>query len=402
MNELSVTLVVFSLVLVFIYKVKDYLVNLYLLSFFSYYYIGWHFAWDISLSQLAFYNLTTFMFILGSCYFYFYKSFNVGNNNAILYTIPESGLKFNSLVIFSLLSLFLIAVGSYLFLVLSSGIPILNINERKEVSGFYTYLIGLFWVVYPFFYVGVNKKFIVPLTILIVLLLLTMGYRTPLVIVLFIFIILNFKYKRVYINRWAKLFFIVAFLFIVTIYPLVRFQDDPEAVIKLLKNLDLSEDFFFLAPMILVFAEGAAVIKGLFMISPDIGFQYGSFTLAGFSTILPGEQMHSRTLLSYWLGRTNWQESTTTSSLLGQFYIEFGKTGAVFLCFLLGLLLTRGCYYFNRSRSIFYEVFFLIKYIFLLISIHTGFLDPIVLYVLTVYFIIYIMHKIGEICFPKK
>ena len=190
-------------------------------------------------------------------------------------------------------------------------------------------------------------------------------------------------------------------LSVLTLYPLLRFQDDPEAVVRLLANLDMPEELFIFAPFILVFAEGASVVKGIGMIIPDVGLQYGQFTLAGFSTVLPGEQTHSRTLLSYWLGRTNWQESTTTSSILGQFYLEVGQYGTYFLCFFLGLFINLGSNQFLTKNDPIKGAPFLLVFILLTISIHTGMLDPLVLYVLFIYVILIIVNKLGGVIFKK-
>jgi hypothetical protein len=230
---------------------------------------------------------------------------------------------------------------------------------------------------------------------------LTMGYRTPLVVTILMFVFLNVKYNRFYISKKTKAFGSIILLSIMTLYPLLRFQDDPEAIIKLLANLDMPPELFIFAPFILVFAEGSIVIKGINAILPDIGLQYGQFTLAGFSTILPGEQTHSRTLLSYWLGRTNWQESTTTSSILGQFYLEFGTYGAYILSFFVGVFITLGSHRFlTRNRPI-ESAPFLICFILLTISIHTGMLDPLVLYVLFIYITMIIIKKMGDVIFKK-
>jgi len=286
-----------------------------------------------------------------------------------------------------------------LLLIAMHGVPVLNISDRTEVSGFFTYLIGLVWIIYPFLYVWLPKKYLFLATLGIGFIMLTMGYRTPLVITILMFIFLNIKYQRFLLSRKLKLLGLFLLLSVLTIYPLLRFQDDPEAVVRLLGNLDMPPELFVFAPFILVFAEGASVVKGIGMIVPDVGYQFGQFTLAGFSTVLPGEQTHSRTLLSYWLGRTNWQESTTTSSILGQFYLEFGPYGAYVLCFLLGAFITLGSYNFLTNDKPIESAPFLITFILLTISIHTGLLDPLILYVLLVYFMIILVYKMGNVIF---
>ncbi|MEI4548453.1 hypothetical protein [Pseudoalteromonas spongiae] len=387
----------------FVLKFSNPLVRIYVAAFIAYFYIGWVFARNMTLFQLTMYNLCVLLLLSGVVLANLICKVIDSERRlaATKFHIPESGGKFNPLTNLVLVLLLSIAFASYLLLIAMHGLPVLNISERTEVSGVFTYLIGLVWILYPFIFYRVPKRYLLIVTFFVLLMMLTMGYRTPLVLTLLMFFILNWKFNRFKLSNSAKLFAVLLMASIVTIYPLLRFQEDPEAIVRLLGNLDLPPEWFILAPSVLVFAEGASVVKGITMISPDVGLQYGQFTWAGFSTMLPGEQTHSRTLLSFWLGRTNWQESTTTSSIIGQYYLEFGALGAYILSFISGFLIALGSHRFLTRSSIFSGAPFLIVFSLFLISIHTGMLDPIVIYTLVIYAVVLLANHLGQVIFKQ-
>lgn len=376
------------------------LVRLYLLAFAAYFYTGYFFAANIELHQLSLYNVCILMMTSGV---WLASLIRTGRDYREEYPPAcYSSEKINSpLFVLYLTVMCGIAVAAFLTLVALHGLPILNITARKEVSGFFTYLVGLLWILYPLVFLHLNGKWLIIVTGLMLLILLTMGYRTPLVSMIFMFAILNMKHKKVTIHLWLKLFGAALMLSIVAVYPLLRFQEDPEAIVKLLSNLDMPPELFIVAPLVLVFAEGASVVKGIMRLHSEMGPLWGEFTLSGFITVLPGEQEHSRTLLSYWLGRTNWQESTTTSTLIGQFYLEGGEYFSYLMCFILGFFICVGSRFYLKSNKPFINSAFLLVFIFLTLSIHTGMLDPIVIYALLIYFISYIVYGISSTIFPR-
>ncbi|WKD22033.1 hypothetical protein NDQ71_10065 [Pseudoalteromonas sp. KG3] len=398
---LALSVIIFIILML---RTQNSLVQVYVGSFTAYFFLGWVFAKYVDIWQLTFYSISALSLMCGVVMgnsFIAIRKLQKADTKRIDFSIPEEGIQFNPLLTIALISCVFVAFCSYLILILLHGLPVLNIGDRTEVSGFFTYLIGLIWIIYPFIYVWLPKRYLLAATFGVGFIMLTMGYRTPLVVTILMFIFLNIKYGRFVLTRNIKLLGCLLLLSVLTLYPLLRFQDDPEAVVKLLANLDMPEELFVFAPFILVFAEGASVVKGIAMILPDVGLQYGQFTLAGFSTVLPGEQTHSRTLLSYWLGRTNWQESTTTSSILGQFYLEVGQYGTYFLCFFLGLFICLGSNRFLTANRPIKSAPFLIVFILLTISIHTGMLDPLILYVLLIYMLIIFISKMGDVIFKK-
>lgn len=402
MLEFALTALTLIVVAVFLYYQNN-ITRSFVAAFVLYYFVGWLFSVNVKIEQLILYDLCILFLIFGVL---FSDLIINGIKNSPQMWCTKQGdfqiVKFNPLVVFVLICLSLIAISSYTVLIALHGIPVLNISARNEVSGFFTYLIGLIWVSYPFLFVSLKKKQLILMTMIIVFILLTMGYRTPLVVVIMMFFLLNLKCKRFTFNIRTKVIASLLLLSLVTLYPLLRFQDDPEAIIKLLGNLDLPEEYFIFAPFILVFAEGAGVVQGIIQIFADIGPQWGAFTYHGFSTILPGEQIHSRTLLSYLLGRTNWQESTTTSTLIGQLYLEGGEYFTYFMSFFVGIFISFGTFRYLYKSNIFASAPFIITFVFLALSIHTGLLDPIILYVLFIYLVMYICNEVGNVIFRSK
>jgi oligosaccharide repeat unit polymerase len=379
------------------------MIGAFIVLFAAYYYIGWLFANNMTPWQLNYYSLAVSALLVGvlmaNLLVHYRRSLapqSKPNDEAfaaeLQATLKQSANFYLKLIV---LSLYAIGVLAYVALIALYGVPVLNIGDRSAVPGYFTYIIGVIWVLYPYLYVTLERRHVLPATALTFFILLTMGYRTPLVITILCFIFLNLKYQRFVISRRMKILGVLLLFAVASLYPLIRFQEDPQALITLLGNLDLPPELFLLAPFILVFAEGSSVILGIHQMLPSIGPQYGAFTLSGFATVLPGEQIHSRTLLSYWLGRTNWQESSTTSSLLGQFLIEFGYWGSIVCCLLLGFFMALGSQRYFESTDRMKDLPFVLVFGLLTIGIHTGVLDPLVVYALILYCLVLVADRLG-------
>lgn len=128
--------------------------------------------------------------------------------------------------------------------------------------------------------------------------------------------------------------------------------------------------------------EGATVFSDIVNFSSLSGSLHGKFTISIFETILPGIQMGPRTFIS--LLRETSLASSTTPSILGGPYIDFGILGIVLFMFLVGLLLTfLYLILIESSRNPFNSFsnkINVVSYSYLLsisiISIHSGLLDP--------------------------
>jgi len=132
--------------------------------------------------------------------------------------------------------------------------------------------------------------------------------------------------------------------------------------------------------------EGATVFSDIVNFSSFFGSLHGRFTISIFETLLPGIQMGPRTFIS--LLRETSLASSTTPSILGGPYIDFGLLGIALFMFLVGLLLTFLYLVLIESSQIpsnsFCNKINAVSYSYLLsisiISIHSGLLDPIIIF----------------------
>lgn len=132
--------------------------------------------------------------------------------------------------------------------------------------------------------------------------------------------------------------------------------------------------------------EGATVFSDIVNFSSFFGSLHGKFTISIFETILPGIQMGPRTFIS--LLRETSLASSTTPSILGGPYLDFGVLGIAFFMFLVGLLLTFLYLVLIESSKTPFNSFRhkinAVSYSYLLsisiISIHSGLLDPVIIF----------------------
>jgi oligosaccharide repeat unit polymerase len=130
---------------------------------------------------------------------------------------------------------------------------------------------------------------------------------------------------------------------------------------------------------------GATVFSDIVNFSSFSGSLHGKFTISIFETILPGIQMGPRTFIS--LLRETSLASSTTPSILGGPYLDFGVLGIALFMFLVGLLLTVLYLVMESSQTPFNSFCYkinVVSYSYLLsisiISIHSGLLDPITIF----------------------
>ena len=138
---------------------------------------------------------------------------------------------------------------------------------------------------------------------------------------------------------------------------------------------------------------GATVFSDIVNFSSFSGSLHGRFAISIFGTILPGIQMGPRTFIS--LLRETSLASSTTPSILGGPYLDFGVLGIALFMFLVGLLLTFLYLVMESSQksfNTFCHKINVVSYSYLLsiliISIHSGLLDPIIIF--SIVFIIFL------------
>tara|TARA_R110002167_G_scaffold316796_3_gene522474 strand:- start:331 stop:900 length:570 start_codon:yes stop_codon:yes gene_type:complete len=174
-------------------------------------------------------------------------------------------------------------------------------------------------------------------------------------------------------------------IIITGVFASVRFEDSTK-LDKIMDNLGVPHQLKYIAPIYFVFAEGYIVNSEILEINKRVGNQLGSFTSSAFLTILPGEQLHARNKLAFWMGRDNWRTSSTTPSLIGQLVIEVGQVATVFFIFIIGYFVNSYSKGIKSASAIsrFYPKTALLS--FLVLGIHTGILDPIVIFMTVNYF----------------
>lgn len=294
---------------------------------------------------------------------------------------------------YCVLGVMILALVAFSVLVLQYGIPALNTGIRYKVSGYVSYSVFSLWIVFPFAFIYLNKRMLLFYFLISASIFTLMAYRTPIVILFIMLFILNHRIKRYKFS--VKLYSIVSgsIFFILAIYPIIRY-DDMGILENIADNLGIPKYLVSMMPFFIATTEGSEVLTGIRNVIFEHGPQMGSFTMGGMLTFLPGFDLHSRRLLSMWLGRSNWQESTTTSTLVGQFMIEFGYSGVILCSLFLSIFLILSFRYFYRSNNVFSIATYIIFYILLLLSIHTGFLDPIIIYAVCIYvFFIFVINR---------
>ncbi|ATI46470.1 O-antigen ligase [Vibrio parahaemolyticus] len=380
--SLLVTLILSN---IFILKFFNPLVRVYFLAISLY-----------SLLSLVIYNEKVDFHYVNNIYIHFFVSFFV----SLLILKCTFGLSYNGIirtrysyddyhnenlyVLIGISIFFIMGVLSFLFISMIYGVPILNIENRYKVSGYFSYVVFSLWIIYPLVFLYLKKNKIMIYTVTALFIFFCMGYRTPIVIIIAMFFIMNGVRPRFYINR-KKIIIISTLMFlIIAVYPLLRF-DDISVLEDLANYLEIPVYLVWMLPLFLATTEGAEVLTGIKSIILEQGIQMGSFTIGGMLTFLPNIELHSRRQLSIWLGRTNWEESTTTSTLIGQFMIEFGFTGIYILAISLSVFLFLSDRYFYKANKTFSLSLYCISFILLLLSIHTGLLDPVIIFAFFIY-----------------
>jgi oligosaccharide repeat unit polymerase len=140
--------------------------------------------------------------------------------------------------------------------------------------------------------------------------------------------------------------------------------------------------------------EGAIVFSDIIKFTSSAGLLYGELSRSIFEAMLPGIQMAPRTFFS--LMRETSLASSTTPSILGGPYIDFGVFGIVLFMFAVGFILTflyislmntsqtSPNSFCNKINAVSYSYILSIS----LISIHSGLLDPII--IISMLFIIFL------------
>ncbi|GAB4305962.1 MAG: oligosaccharide repeat unit polymerase family protein [Methanobacteriaceae archaeon] len=208
-------------------------------------------------------------------------------------------------------------------------------------------------------------------------LLLSLGYRTPLVALLLIVVIMGY-YNKLF-QVWEIILGFIMILFVVMI--LGYFRSVEEYALGYLSALDFlrSRAAFTLN-----------VLDLLNNISGNFGFMHGNLSLS----ILPGPGEGPRAIIGKLIV---WRSGVTiTPTLIGPMLLEFGTLGVALGMGFLGLITGLGYKVLQKTENPFYIGLYAIIISYIIIGVETGILDQLVIIYLILATIIYIANIIRK------
>jgi oligosaccharide repeat unit polymerase len=306
------------------------------------------------------------------------------------------------ILVITSLSIILISILIQSFLY---GIPILHPEIRGGVSlrllpsGILFALFGLLPLSLTMFLSNRLDKQASKLSLITILFLgeiaaLFTAYRTPVVIFSISFILLiNYLYKKIAIKR--LLLFSALLGTIIVCIQLYRdyMLRGQKGVSSYLSGLSAGRYPDALIAAHLNCREGAIVFSDIVDRSSVFGLLHGDLFRMIFETMLPGTQLGPRTFISLFRGTS--LASSTTPSILGEPYLDFGIPGITISMFLLGVVLTfLYLSLIHSSEDPFCRKINAVSYSYCLsvtiLSIHSGLLDPVI--ILSIIFIIFLQN----------
>ncbi|GAB1773512.1 oligosaccharide repeat unit polymerase [Priestia megaterium] len=311
----------------------------------------------------------------------------------------------------------LIGLISYLIMLFTGQIGILDESIRRNLNPKLNFFSSLLWFASIFLVYNqivkdehlTKKRLLGYFSILAIVFcaFILMGYRTPIALMFFTtLIVFHYVIKRIK-AAWLIVFMVVLGLCFVTFGFLRLVSEDttkefnsrkapqvevPHTAPEVAKNKKLQEEVNKTPKWVRAIngemVAGRIVTSKIIDYTKDNGYMYGNFDKGIFSTVLPGEQVSPRALMtdivnSYTIDQGKYitrPGRTTTPTMVGQFYIEGGYIGIVIGFGLYGLILSM---LYNQVRKYGGRSYYSIAYGFVLsvlaISIHTGLLDLIFL-----------------------
>ncbi|KOS68125.1 membrane protein [Lysinibacillus contaminans] len=328
------------------------------------------------------------------------------------WTIPSFGLSFlGKYVIHFVIFLTILGLGSYLMMIFGGGLGISDEENRRNLDPKLNFFSQLLWfgVLLLLSYKMILeqkmtwKKALVfgSIFAVVMFLFLLMGYRTPLIIMLFTgIIIFHFVVKRVKLTWFLSALFVIAVAF--SMFGFIRVlteditkehnrRDQPEVELSVeeRKKLLTAEQKVNLTPkwMLALNAEsvtGHIVLSTIIEYTKEEGYLNGELHRGIFNTILPGEQISPRmkvtevvNSISIEKGKNITRETrTTTPTFIGQLFLDGGYLLVAIGFLLYGVLISL---IYNKVKQGGIRSFHSVAYAFVItvftVSMHTGLLD---------------------------
>ena len=325
---------------------------------------------------------------------------------------PSMGLAFlKGKTKYFLYILGIIGLASYIIMLATGQIGIADESVRRHLDPKLNFFSSFLWFSVLFLICErairehplTKKKMRMYFVVLLVvfLLLVLMGYRTPIAIMCFTcLIVIHYTIRRV------KLSWLLAFLFIVGLslslfgfFRVITEDQTKEFNSHEGPNVELSEEQMsrdevlrrkidetpkWVRGLTEVSVTGRIVLSKLMEYTDKHGYLYGKLHEGIFSTVLPGEQLSPRMLITEMVNSLTVDKGkyvtrpgrTTTPTLLGQFYVEAGYWAIIIGFALYGVILSM---LYNQMKQSGFASFQTIAYAFIttifMVSIHTGLLD---------------------------
>ncbi|RAK19851.1 oligosaccharide repeat unit polymerase [Anoxybacillus vitaminiphilus] len=329
---------------------------------------------------------------------------------------PSFGLKFlQGKTVYFLYALGFIGLVSYLIMLFTGQIGITDESVRRHLDPKLNFLSSFLWFSVLFLICSrvvkekqltkQRKRTYLIVLFVVLLLLILMGYRTPIAIMCFTcLIVFHYTIKRI------KLSWLLTFLFIVGLalslfgfFRVITEDTSKEFNSRQGPDVERSEEEINRDLMLIrkmnetpkwvrglteASVTGRIVLSKLMEYTDEHGYTLGKLHAGIFSTILPGEQLSPRMEITEMVNSLTIEKGkyvtrpgrTTTPTLLGQFYVEGGYIVIIIGFALYGMILSM---LYNQMKNSGLKSYQTVTYAFIttifMISIHTGLLDLIFL-----------------------
>ena len=328
------------------------------------------------------------------------------------WTIPSFGLSFlGKYVIHFVVILTLIGLASYLMMIFGGGLGISDESNRRNLDPKLNFFSQLLWygILLLLSYKMILEKHMTwkkafvygAIFAVVMFLFLLMGYRTPLIIMLFTgIIIFHYVVKRVKLTWFLTALFVIGvafsmfgFLRVVTEDTTKEFNNRDQPDVELTETekekLLTVEQKVNLTPKWIRSINGESVtghivLSKIIEYTQEEGYLKGEIHKGIFNTILPGEQISPRMKVTEVVNSLSVDEGkyitrptrTTTPTFIGQLFLDGGYALVAIGFLLYGVLISL---IYNKVKRAGIRSFHSVAYAFVItlftVSMHTGLLD---------------------------
>ena len=328
------------------------------------------------------------------------------------WTIPSFGLSFfGKYVVHFIVLLTLIGLASYLMMIFGGGLGISDESNRRNLDPKLNFFSQLLWfgILLLLSYKMILEKNMTwkkalvygSIFAVVMFLFLLMGYRTPLIIMLFTgIIIFHYVVKRVKLTWFLSALVVIGvaftmfgFMRVVTEDTTIEFnnrdQPETELTVEEEEKLMTVEQKVNLTPKWMralngEMVTGHIVLSKIIEYTQEEGYLKGEIHRGIFNTVLPGEQISPRMKVTEVVNSLSVEEGkyitrptrTTTPTFIGQLFLDGGYLLVAVGFLLYGVLISL---IYNKVKQSGIRSFHSVAYAFVItlftVSMHTGLLD---------------------------